>query len=138
MNSSGAFSTFHDVGQSPRLSDSNTFSSLPKETPRPFNSHYPTPSPQPLATSNRFLCLWSYLIWTFHANGLVASVWRLSLSRMLFFLLWPHPQHMEFSRPGIESESHRRPTPQLWQHQTLSPAAPGQRSNPHLCSDRSC
>ena len=44
---------------------------------------------------------------------------------------------MKVSKPGIESEPHLRPTPQV-QHWILYPTAPGWRSSPHLCSDPSC
>ena len=39
----------------------------------------------------------------------------------LFFAFWPHPRHMEVSRPGIESELQLWLTPQLWQHHILNP-----------------
>ena len=38
-----------------------------------------------------------------------------------FPFLWPHPQHMEVIRPGIESEPHLPPTPQPWQCWILNP-----------------
>ena len=43
-------------------------------------------------------------------------------NRLRFFpFLWPHPQHMEVLRPGIESEPHLPPMPQPWQCWILNP-----------------
>ena len=33
---------------------------------------------------------------------------------ILFCFLWPHPQHIEVPRPGMESEPQLLPSPQLW------------------------
>ena len=43
--------------------------------------------------------------WTFHYTVLLY---------LMFF--WPHPQHAEVPRPGIEPTPQRWPEPQQWQH----------------------
>ena len=41
------------------------------------------------------------------------------LTLFIHLFVWPHPRHMEFSGPGIESKPQLRPTLQLRQHQIL-------------------
>lgn len=36
---------------------------------------------------------------------------------ILFFFLWPHPRHIDFWEPGIETMPQQRPEPQQWQCQ---------------------
>ena len=38
--------------------------------------------------------------------------------KIIFFIFWPHLQHMEVPRPGTEPKPHLQSTPQLWQQLT--------------------
>ena len=48
-----------------------------------------------------------------------------------FFFFFPHLQHVESSRLGIEAAPQQQPKPQQWQHWILNP--PSHQGTPALC-----
>ena len=56
------------------------------------------------------------LVSTDNVTATVLQHWTITT---FFFFLWPHPQHMEVSRPGIEPELQLQPMLQLQQHWIL-------------------
>ena len=88
--------------------------------------------PKTLLLSMQSIDLWHWHFlassWTYRIPGSPSDL----LKQSAFFLYLPHPRHMEFPRPGIESEPQLQPTPQLQQCQILlTPCAkPGSEPTP--------
>ena len=40
---------------------------------------------------------------------------------LFFWILWPHPWHMEVPRPGTDSEPQQEPEPRQWHHWLFNP-----------------
>ena len=77
--------------------------------------------------------------WTQHILYLKNKELNLSkyfLKQIHFFLFWPHPQHLEVHRPGIESELQLWPMTQLQQCQILNPSCQARDQTRKLSSQR--